>query len=85
VRLTASVVLCVDGATGRLDHRRRHPGARHYYDTEWGMPVRDERGLFERISLEAFQTGLSWATILHKRDAFDHFTIRHAATSNQCD
>ena len=41
-----------------------------YYDTEWGMPVRDERGLFERISLEAFQSGLSWATILRKRPAF---------------
>jgi len=41
-----------------------------YYDTEWGMPVRDERGLFERISLEAFQAGLSWATILRKRPAF---------------
>lgn len=34
------------------------------------MPVRDERGLFERISLEAFQAGLSWATILRKRPAF---------------
>ncbi|QUW19474.1 DNA-3-methyladenine glycosylase I [Agrococcus sp. Marseille-Q4369] len=43
---------------------------RDYYDTEWGMPVRDERGLFERLSLEAFQSGLSWATILRKRSAF---------------
>ena len=43
---------------------------RDYYDTEWGMPVRDERGLFERLSLEAFQSGLSWATILRKRPAF---------------
>jgi DNA-3-methyladenine glycosylase I len=41
-----------------------------YYDTEWGMPIRDERGIFERISLEAFQSGLSWITILKKRDAF---------------
>ena len=46
------------------------PLLRVYYDTEWGMPVRDERGLFERISLEAFQSGLSWATILRKRPAF---------------
>ncbi len=46
------------------------PLMREYYDTEWGMPVRDERGLFERISLEAFQAGLSWATILRKRPAF---------------
>lgn len=43
---------------------------REYYDTEWGMPIRDERGLFERISLESFQSGLSWATILRKRPAF---------------
>ena len=43
---------------------------REYYDLEWGMPVRDERGLFERLSLEAFQSGLSWRTILAKRPAF---------------
>src|SRR5690606_14446303 len=53
------------------------PLLREYYDTEWGMPVRDERGLFERLSLEAFQSGLSWVTILRKRDAlreaFDDF------------
>lgn len=46
------------------------PLLREYYDTEWGLPVRDERGLYERISLEAFQSGLSWATILRKRPAF---------------
>lgn len=46
------------------------PLLRAYYDTEWGMPVRDERGLFERLSLEAFQSGLSWTTILRKRPAF---------------
>lgn len=43
---------------------------RQYYDTEWGQPVRDERGLFERLTLEAFQSGLSWATILRKRENF---------------
>jgi DNA-3-methyladenine glycosylase I len=41
-----------------------------YYDTEWGMPVRDEQGMYERICLEGFQSGLSWATILRKRPAF---------------
>ncbi len=41
-----------------------------YYDNEWGMPIRDERGLFERLSLEAFQSGLSWVTILRKRESF---------------
>src|SRR4051795_10661375 len=46
------------------------PLMRDYYDEEWGVPVRDERGLYERISLEAFQSGLSWITILRKRDAF---------------
>lgn len=46
------------------------PMLRDYYDHEWGMPVRDETGLFERLSLEAFQSGLSWATILRKRPAF---------------
>ncbi|MFI8593790.1 DNA-3-methyladenine glycosylase I [Microbacterium sp. NPDC078428] len=48
------------------------PLLREYYDTEWGMPVRDERGLFERLSLEAFQSGLSWAIVLRKRPAFRH-------------
>ncbi|BDH59853.1 DNA-3-methyladenine glycosylase I [Tsukamurella sp. PLM1] len=43
---------------------------RDYYDTEWGMPIRDEQGLFERIALEGFQAGLSWATVLRKRPAF---------------
>ena len=43
---------------------------REYYDSEWGMPVRDERGLFERLSLEAFQSGLSWAIVLRKRPGF---------------
>ena len=41
-----------------------------YHDDEWGLPVLDERGLFERLSLEAFQAGLSWRTVLAKRDAF---------------
>lgn len=46
------------------------PLLREYYDTEWGMPVTDEAGVFERLSLEAFQAGLSWVTILRKRPAF---------------
>ena len=41
-----------------------------YHDDEWGRPVRDERGLYERMSLEAFQSGLSWLTILRKRENF---------------
>jgi DNA-3-methyladenine glycosylase I len=41
-----------------------------YHDHEWGVPVRDDDGLFERLCLEAFQSGLSWLTILRKRDNF---------------
>jgi DNA-3-methyladenine glycosylase I len=41
-----------------------------YHDEEWGFPVLGERGLYERMTLEAFQSGLSWRTILAKRDAF---------------
>ena len=63
------VVICEDGLA-RPPWAVSDPLLRTYYDTEWGMPVRDERGLFERLSLEAFQSGLSWATILRKRDAF---------------
>jgi DNA-3-methyladenine glycosylase I len=41
-----------------------------YHDHEWGVPVRDDRGLYEKLCLEAFQSGLSWITILRKREAF---------------
>ncbi|WP_375002461.1 DNA-3-methyladenine glycosylase I [Aeromicrobium sp. CTD01-1L150] len=77
------------------DHLARPPWAatdpllREYYDTEWGMPVRDEQGLFERVSLEAFQSGLSWATILRKRpafrEAFDHFSPDAVAAYGDAD
>lgn len=43
---------------------------RHYHDTEWGRPVSDDRTLFEKICLEGFQSGLSWLTILRKRENF---------------
>ena len=62
-------VLCEDGLR-RPSWAARDPLLREYYDTEWGMPVRDEAGLFERLVLEGFQSGLSWATILRKRPAF---------------
>jgi DNA-3-methyladenine glycosylase I len=41
-----------------------------YHDEEWGFPLLDERGLFEKLSLEAFQSGMAWRTILAKREAF---------------
>ena len=43
---------------------------RHYYDTEWGFPVTSAAGVYERIVLEGFQSGLSWETILKKRAGF---------------
>jgi len=46
------------------------PECRGYHDSEWGFPVADDRRLFEKLSLEGFQAGLSWLTILRKRDAF---------------
>ncbi|MBX3116017.1 MAG: DNA-3-methyladenine glycosylase I [Microbacteriaceae bacterium] len=54
----------------RPDWANSDPLLQDYYDNEWGFPVTDERGVFERISLEAFQSGLSWLTILRKRPAF---------------
>jgi DNA-3-methyladenine glycosylase I len=66
----------MDGAVVGEDGVARCPWAggpgtmRDYHDTEWGVPVRGERGLFERMSLEGFQAGLSWSTILNKRDRF---------------
>jgi DNA-3-methyladenine glycosylase I len=56
---------------------------RDYHDTEWGRPLRDSAALFERVSLEAFQSGLSWLIILRKRDnfrsAFDGFDVERVA------
>lgn len=46
------------------------PLMREYHDTEWGVPVRDGRALWELLMLEGFQAGLSWITVLRKRDAF---------------
>ncbi|MCC7156829.1 MAG: DNA-3-methyladenine glycosylase I [Bryobacterales bacterium] len=46
------------------------PGYMAYHDREWGFPVRDDARLFEKICLEGFQAGLSWLTILRKREAF---------------
>lgn len=66
----ASGLVVGDDGLARPAWASTDPLLREYYDTEWGMPVRDERGVFERLSLEAFQSGLSWATILRKRPAF---------------
>ena len=49
---------------------RASPAYQRYHDEEWGFPVTDERRLFEKLCLEGFQAGLSWLTILNKREAF---------------
>jgi DNA-3-methyladenine glycosylase I len=62
---------------------------REYHDTEWGRPLRDSQALFERVSLEAFQSGLSWITILKKREnfraAFEGFEPARIATFTERD
>lgn len=63
------LILCEDGLA-RPAWAARDELMRHYYDTEWGMPVRTEQGVYERLCLEGFQSGLSWATVLRKRDNF---------------
>jgi len=73
----------VSGAVAGADGRLRCPWALSapeyvdYHDQEWGCPVADDRAMFERLSLEAFQSGLSWLIILRKREyfraAFDRF------------
>ncbi len=59
---------------GWIDQSRLAPDDfilyRDYHDTEWGQPLRDSTSLFERVSLEAFQSGLSWLIILRKRENF---------------
>jgi DNA-3-methyladenine glycosylase I len=65
-----------DGAAPGPDGALRCPWATGtadylvYHDREWGRPIRTDNGLFERLTLEAFQSGLSWLTILRKREAF---------------
>jgi DNA-3-methyladenine glycosylase I len=63
-------VIIGDDGLARPAWASTDPLMRNYYDQEWGLPVTDEQGLYERICLEGFQAGLSWATILRKRPAF---------------
>ncbi len=60
-----------------------------YHDEEWGVPLHGDDALFERLSLEAFQSGLSWITILRKREnfraAFDHFRLATVAAYDAAD
>jgi DNA-3-methyladenine glycosylase I len=50
-----------------------------YHDEEWGVPVHDDRTLFEFLILEGAQAGISWSTILNKRNAYDNFESRKVA------
>jgi DNA-3-methyladenine glycosylase I len=58
-----------------------------YHDTEWGFPIDDDRVLFEKLCLESFQAGLSWRTVLNKREnfrkAFKNFEIDKVARFNE--
>lgn len=64
-------------------------GYQQYHDTEWGMPVADDYRLFEKLCLEGFQAGLSWRTILEKREnfraAFDYFDFQRVAAYTDAD
>ncbi|MCR9255090.1 MAG: DNA-3-methyladenine glycosylase I [Alphaproteobacteria bacterium] len=79
---TADGRLCCAWAGDDPDYRR-------YHDEEWGVPVRDDIRLFEKITLEGFQAGLSWLTILRKREnfraAFDSFDFHKVATYGAAD
>ncbi len=67
--LASGLTLCNDGLV-RPAWASHDELLRSYYDTEWGLPVHDEAGVFERLVLEGFQAGLSWRTVLAKREAF---------------
>jgi len=60
-----------------------------YHDEEWGVPIHDDRKIFEFLLLDAFQAGLSWKTILYKREnfrkAFDNFNVRKIAKYGEAD
>jgi len=85
----------IDGLVIGADGRARcgwadsAPEYRAYHDNEWGRPVHGDDLLFERITLEAFQSGLSWLTILRKREAFrkafDGFSVEAVAAYGEED
>jgi DNA-3-methyladenine glycosylase I len=78
-----------DGLASGPDGRARcwwgvsAPDYLEYHDREWGRPIRDDQGMYERLTLEAFQSGLSWLTILRKREnfraSFAGFDVRRVA------
>ena len=69
-RMTAEGLTRGDDGVARCFWGDSAPEYRAYHDDEWGFPVDDDRRLFEKLCLEGFQSGLSWLTILRKREAF---------------
>jgi DNA-3-methyladenine glycosylase I len=65
-----SVIVGEDGLARCPWGAGKHPDYTEYHDTEWGKPLHGEHALYERLTLEAFQSGLSWLTILRKRENF---------------
>ncbi|AWB82296.1 3-methyladenine DNA glycosylase [Corynebacterium yudongzhengii] len=86
---TATGVIIGEDGLARPPWAARDELLRYYYDTEWGMPVYDDQSVFERLCLEGFQAGLSWRTILAKREAFReafaHFDIDTVARFGEDD
>ncbi len=86
--MTDGIVLGEDGVA-RCWWADSAPEYRSYHDREWGFPVADDDRLFEKLSLEGFQSGLSWLTILRKREAFRRafagFDFRAVASFDESD
>jgi DNA-3-methyladenine glycosylase I len=84
----SKTIVCSDGKV-RCHWCSVTPEYIDYHDKEWGFPVDDDRRLFEKLSLEGFQSGLSWRTILAKREnfraAFHHFDFNKIARFTQRD
>ena len=89
VALTPAGLFADATPTHRCSWCQATPIYRDYHDAEWGFPVNDERRLFEKICLEGFQSGLSWLTILNKREnfrrAFANFDAEELSRFNESD
>ncbi|MEZ4454162.1 MAG: DNA-3-methyladenine glycosylase I [Nannocystaceae bacterium] len=81
--------ILVDGGVARCWWPGDHADYRDYHDHEWGLPVADDRRLFEKLCLEGFQSGLSWLTILRKRarmrEVFHGFDLDAVAAMGEAD
>lgn len=86
--MSSHVTKYPDGLT-RCSWPKQDPLYIHYHDTEWGVPVRGDDAMFERVSLEGFQAGLSWITILKRREgfrkAFKNFEVSKVARMGESD